>query len=54
MNNSGIRTGGRTRGVLGHTFLKNFDFGILTSTYAEFNAVHENDLGFLVWAFWRA
>ena len=30
-------------------FPENIDFEVFTSTYAEFDADHENDLGFLIW-----
>ena len=32
--------------VLGHTFPKNMYFKVLTSTYSEFDADHENGLHF--------
>ena len=35
-------------------FSENIDFGILTSTCAEFDADHENDLGCCIWGFWKA
>ena len=36
------------------SFFKNIDFGILTSTYAEFDPDHENDLLFGIWGFLKA
>ena len=35
-------------------FLENSNFGILTSTYAEFDAGHVNDLLFGIWGCWEA
>ena len=35
-------------------FSENINFGILASTFAEFDPYHENDLGCFVWGFWKA